>query len=164
MSSRKPPSPEPGTGKELRSSDRNQPWWHAGVRFECQGSGRCCVSRGAYGYVYVTLEDRRRIARHLKLPTATFTRKCCVKEAGIWKLRDFTASCRFLEGKSCGIYEARPTQCRTWPFWPETMSARAWSREVAAYCPGVGKGRVWSRAEVEALLREQEATENRYGS
>lgn len=162
MSSRKPKrKPE----KELRSSDRKTArWWHDGVRFECQGSGRCCVSRGAYGYVYVTLEDRRRIAKLLGVSTSVFTRKYCEKEAGIWKLRDFTASCRFLEGNRCGIYEARPTQCRTWPFWPETMGAKAWSREVAAYCPGVGKGRVWGRAEIERLLREQQASENRYGS
>lgn len=139
-------------------------WWHKGVRFECQGSGRCCVSRGAYGFVYVTIEDRRRIASLLGISTGAFTRKYCEQEGGIWKLRDFNENCRFLEGKRCGIYEARPTQCRTWPFWPETLSAKAWTREVAAYCPGVGKGRTWTRQEIEKALGEQEASENLYGT
>jgi len=53
-------------------------------------------------------------------------------------------TCRFLDPvtkKRCLVYEARPAQCRTWPFWPENMNARAWDREVVAFCPGVGKGR-----------------------
>lgn len=140
-------------------------WWHQGVRFECQGSGRCCVSRGQYGYVYLTIEDRRALARHLGLKTAAFTRRFCEREGGIWKLRDFNESCRFLEeGRKCGVYEARPTQCRTWPFWPETMSARAWAREVAAFCPGVGKGRTWAKREIEETLSRQKRSEQGYGT
>lgn len=139
-------------------------WWHKGVRFQCQGSGKCCVSRGQYGYVYVNADDRRRLARHLGIPMQTFTRRFCEREGGIWKLRDFDENCRFLDGKKCGVYEARPTQCRTWPWWPETMSAKSWSREVAAYCPGVGRGRVWSKAEIERNLRMQAKSEDAYGS
>ena len=157
------PKPAPKGRKEPRSGDQ-QRWWHEGVRFECQGSGRCCVSRGAYGYVYVTLEDRRRIAKLLGLGTRTFTLRYCEKENGIWKLRDFNENCRFLEGAKCGIYQARPTQCRTWPFWPETLGAKAWAREVAAYCPGVGKGRLWSREEIQGVLEAQKASENLYGT
>ena len=122
------------------------------------------MSRGQYGFVYVTLEDRRAIARLLRLPTNVFTKKFCERENGIWKLRDFNENCRFLDGKRCTIYEARPTQCRTWPWWPEVMGAKAWSQEVAAYCPGVGKGKTWSRQEIEKALDEQKRSEERYGS
>jgi Fe-S-cluster containining protein len=139
-------------------------WWHEGVRFECQGSGRCCVSRGQYGFVYLTIEDRRAMAKHLKFSTSAFTRKFCEKEGGIWKLRDFNENCRFLDGKMCGVYEARPVQCRTWPWWPEVMGAKAWAKEVAAYCPGVGKGRTWTREEIDENLRAQKQSESGYGS
>jgi Fe-S-cluster containining protein len=122
------------------------------------------VSRGQYGYVYVTLEDRRALARLLGLATGAFTRKYCEREGGIWKLRDFNENCRFLEGKRCGVYEARPTQCRTWPFWPETMTAKGWAREVAAFCPGVGRGRIWERHEIEDALKRQQRSEEQYGS
>jgi hypothetical protein len=115
-------------------------WWRDGVRFSCQGSGRCCVSRGAYGHVYLTLEDRRRLAAALGLPTREFTRRHCAKTDGLFHLNDPGPDCRFLEDRRCGVYEARPTQCRTWPFWPESMNPRAWTA-IAAYCPGVGKGR-----------------------
>jgi len=33
-------------------------WYADGIRFECQGSGKCCSSRGEYGFVYLTKGDR----------------------------------------------------------------------------------------------------------
>ena len=128
-------------------------WWKKGVQFECQGSGRCCVSRGEYGYVYLTLKDRRKLAGLFKLSTKEFTRQYCDKDSsGIWKISDFTSSCRFLKDKRCQVYEARPTQCRTWPFWPENMNAKTWNREITTFCPGVGKGRLYTKDEIQALL------------
>ena len=40
------------------------------------------------------------------------------------------------------------------------MSAKAWAKDVAAFCPGVGKGRVWTREEIDQLVKEQKAWEN----
>lgn len=130
-------------------------FWSEGIRFECQGSGKCCVSRGGYGYVYLSLADRKRLAGHLKITTREFTRKYCDKKDGWFFLREDSADCRFLEGRRCGVYEARPTQCRTWPFWPENMNPKVWQRDVAAFCPGVGKGRLVPAAEIEDSLSQQ---------
>jgi Fe-S-cluster containining protein len=130
-------------------------WWQDGIRFECQGSGKCCVSRGQYGYVYLTLKDRRALAKHFLLPTRSFTLKFCEKENGYWKLKGFTSACAFLKNKQCQVYLARPTQCRTWPFWPENMSAKAWDKEVKSYCPGVGKGEIWSAQKIQTQLTIQ---------
>jgi len=48
--------------------------------------------------------------------------------------------CSFLEGHGCSIHPAKPTQCRTFPFWPEIVERKAaWDR-TARYCPGIGKG------------------------
>ncbi len=132
-------------------------WREEGVRFACQGSGRCCVSRGAYGWVYLTLVDRQRLAQALGIPTRQFTREYCAKTDGLFHLRDDGPDCRFLVDRRCSVYEARPTQCRTWPFWPENMSAKAWTA-IAAECPGVGKGRVVPVEEIRRLLREQRAS------
>ena len=33
-----------------------------GIRFECQGSGNCCVSRGAYGFVYLSKRDIKKFS------------------------------------------------------------------------------------------------------
>lgn len=140
-------------------------FWENGIQFQCQGSGNCCVSRGGYGYVYMTLEDRRRMANHLKMKTKSFTAQYCDQEDGIWKLKESPNSdCTFLKDKRCSVYEGRPTQCRTWPFWPEILNAKTWSGEVAAGCPGVGRGRVWTKQEIELQIKEQIESENQYGS
>ncbi|HEX9893839.1 MAG TPA: hypothetical protein VGA78_07930, partial [Gemmatimonadales bacterium] len=86
--------------RALRAAGR-PPWWADGVRFECQETGRCCVSRDAYGYVYLTLEDRRRLAKHLRLTTLQFTRRHCRKTDGYFHLKDTSGPCRFLDGKRC---------------------------------------------------------------
>lgn len=128
-------------------------FWADGLRFECQGSGRCCTSRGEHGFVYLTREDRRRLATHLGVTTQELRRQHCAVTAGELHLKDPDKDCQFLTGTRCGVYEARPTQCRTWPFWPETMNARAWRKDVASFCPGVGKGRLWQRREIEELVQ-----------
>ncbi len=129
-------------------------WWQDGVRFACQGSGKCCVNYGTHGNVYVTRADRRRLAAELGIPTAKFTRQYCRKEHDAFLLDDPGPACRFLEGRRCGVYDARPTQCRTWPFWPENMKPKSWAK-VAAFCPGVGKGSVVSAETIAEILREQ---------
>ncbi len=140
-------------------------WWDSGIRFECQGSGQCCVSRDEYGYVYMTKEDRIRMAQALGLSTSAFTKQYCDKEDGIYHLVDGPEGrCHFLEGHRCGIYEGRPTQCRTWPFWPEVMNAKTWKKEVADFCPGVGQGKLWSKEEIQTQLRLQKESEENFGS
>ena len=144
------------TGKE---------WWREGVRFECTGSGKCCTSHGEYGFVYLNLEHRQRFAKVLGITTGEFTRKYCEKTGGIWHLKEDPKNpdCMFLKGKSCGIYEGRPTQCRTWPFWPEVMNAKSWAKDVKAFCPGVGRGELISGESIERQLREQLKSEEGWG-
>lgn len=134
-------------------------WWSEGIRFECQGSGNCCVSHGEYGFVYVTKEDRKNMAAQLGLKTAAFTKKFCNKTDGFFHLKDNGEDCVFLKNKRCTIYKSRPAQCRTWPFWPETMSAKAWKKDVVGFCPGVGKGRLWDADEIQKNLKLQKEWE-----
>lgn len=136
-------------------------WWSEGVRFECQGSGQCCLSRGEYGFVFLTREDRKRMADHLGLGLREFTKQYCDKTQGYYHLKEeeTRAECTFLKGKRCGIYEARPIQCRTWPFWPEVMNAKTWNKEVKGFCPGVGKGQIIPPEEIERQLNEQKRSE-----
>ncbi len=120
------------------------------------------MSRGEYGYVYLTKDDRKRMALHLGLKLSEFSKTYCDRTQGVWHLKEekSRAECTFLKGVKCGVYEARPTQCRTWPFWPEVMNAKTWAKEVAAFCPGVGKGKTWTKEEIEKNLADQTVSEN----
>ena len=126
-----------------------------GIRFECTGCGECCRARHGYGYIYVDLKERRRLAKPLGMSTAAFTRTHCQKTDGWHHLKDPSNNCHFLDGSRCTVYAARPGQCRTWPFWPENMSKKVWELEVKRDCPGVGQGKLHTREEIEAILAKQ---------
>lgn len=155
------------TQQDIQSAEASpqKEWWRSGVQFQCQGSGKCCTSHGEFGYVFLSPEDRARIAKLLNMRVSDFTKKYCEKTGGVWHLIEEKGKpdCLFLEGKRCGIYEARPSQCRTWPFWPEVMNAKSWQKDVVEFCPGVGKGRVVSGDEIEAILNAQIHSEKHLG-
>jgi Fe-S-cluster containining protein len=66
----------------------------------------------------------------------------------------------FLEGGKCSIYEVRPTQCRTYPFWPAIVRApQTWAKE-GEQCPGIGKGEVVDANEIDRQ-RELDIAERR---
>jgi len=132
------------------------PFYAQGLRFECTGCGECCRARnGKPSWVYVTIDERRRLAQHLKLSTSVFTRRYCEKSNGFFHLRSPTSDCVFLDGARCTVYAARPGQCRTFPFWRENMTQRVWEGQVARECEGVGRGRLWSPEEIELRLRDE---------
>jgi Fe-S-cluster containining protein len=145
-----------------------KPFYAEGIRFECQGSGKCCTSRGSYGYVYLNEADQKRMAKFFKLTVPAFLKKYCGTKDGWIYILDprelgYTdhkeGDCLFLDGNRCNVYEARPEHCRTWPFWPENMNPKTWNTEIAAFCPGVGKGKLHTREEIEAVLAEQKPKE-----
>ncbi len=134
---------------------KGKEFYKNGIRFGCKGDGKCCVSRGRYGYVYLSFNDRRRLARHFGISTAEFTEKYIEQEDGMYQLKYRDADCPFLADNRCSVYESRPWQCRTWPFWPENMDSRVWESEVQSTCPGAGKGRLYTAEEIEEILRKK---------
>ncbi len=122
----------------------------AELRFECQRSGNCCRRPG---YVYFSRDDVDAAARLLAVPRGEFVRRYLRLEAGQFVLDVDHGGCRFFDGHGCSIHDAKPLQCRAWPFWPELVrSQRAW-RSAARGCPGMGQGSPISRAELAELLR-----------
>lgn len=134
---------------------RGKRFYREGLRFQCQGDGKCCLSRGNYGYVYLSFNDRRRLARHFGLTLAVFTTRYAMKEDGLYRLQYTGRDCPFLQDNRCGVYDARPWQCRTWPFWPENMNEAVWEHEVVSYCPGAGKGRLYTADEIDDILAKK---------
>lgn len=131
----------PRRGKDERGPEAAEPWYGEGLRFECRPDcAACCVNHGTHTYVYLEGDDAERLAQHLKLDRELFHSRYTKHEDGNTLLRMEDPDCIFLEGKRCGVYEARPTQCRTFPFWPENMkSPERWSA-LRSFCPGIDQG------------------------
>ncbi|MCO5113499.1 MAG: YkgJ family cysteine cluster protein [Bdellovibrionaceae bacterium] len=139
-------------------------FYKKGLHFECQGSGKCCLSRGEYGYVYLTKSDAKRMAKVLELTVAEFKKQYCRVTGGVLHLiqPEDSINCVFLQDNRCSVYEGRPTQCRTWPFWPENMNPKAWKRDVINFCPGASvktKKSLKSPEVIAEQLKEQAASE-----
>ena len=64
--------------------------------------------------------------------------------------------CTFFDGESrrCTIYEARPTQCRTWPFWNSNLASDSAWKKAALDCPGMGHGNFVSLQDIENLAHK----------
>lgn len=109
------------------------------LRFECQpGCTECCRQKG---FVYLTEPDILRVAAYLGMTVKAFERKYVYRTRNRARLRvPAESNCHFLEGGGCSIHEAKPTQCRIFPFWPELVESRREWRKTARYCPGMGKG------------------------
>lgn len=125
--------------------DTNAEWYADGLRFKCTQCGGCCT--GAPGFVWFEDEEAQAMADHLGIDKREFYQRYTKRKMGRWTLDEVKYQkkqfdCVFLErdenGRGrCGIYQVRPTQCRTWPFWSGNLaSPRAWA-EAAQDCPGM---------------------------
>ena len=130
-------------------------FYEAGIRFGCQGDGKCCRNHGRHTFVYLSFSDRKRLAAHLKMTTQEFTKAYTRASGGLVHLKDEEHECPFFREDRCAAHEARPWQCRTWPFWPENMHPKVWERDVASFCPGVGSGKLYTAEEIVVILEKQ---------
>jgi Fe-S-cluster containining protein len=153
------------------SADRLPPdpgqaeWYARGLRFECTQCGRCCT--GPPGYVGVTAQEAQAIADRLGLTLDAFYAQHAQRTRDGWSLGEVKTEhgydCVFLDrttlpGRAvCGIYEDRPTQCRTFPWWPENLRTRRRWEALGRTCEGVGRGAV---VPIEAI-RVQRAIQQR---
>ena len=131
-------------------------FYKKGIRFKCQGTGRCCKSGKLDGYVYLTLEDCRQIANYLGLSTHKFIKRYAAKTKNEFHFKQLKLDCPFLKKNQCSIYKVRPFQCRTWPFWPENMKRDIWEQEVKKVCSGIGKGKLYTMHEIDEMLKNQQ--------
>lgn len=93
------------------------------------------------------------IARFLKLEAAEFVGTYIRRVLGDNALVELAnGDCVFWSPQGCRIYEVRPMQCRTFPFWQEYVrTPRGWL-EAARRCPGVNRGRLFLPAEIDHLV------------
>lgn len=113
------------------------PWYADGLHFECTGCGNCCT--GSPGYVWLNDEEIVKIAEYLKITIQEFSRRFLRLVNGNFSLLEnhHTFDCVFFKDKRCQIYPVRPTQCRTFPWWPKHLESREAWIEAAKYCEGI---------------------------
>lgn len=100
--------------------------------------GRCCT--GESGYIYVNKDEIKKIADVLKIDINELRVKYLFKKDYKYSIKELkyndSYECIFYDRESngCKIYDARPTQCKTFPFWDYYKSR---VDELKEECPGI---------------------------
>lgn len=134
----------------MKFFEKTPPWYITGLAFECLECGRCCAGPEE-GYVWATDEEIAHAAKFLNLGEKIF-RSQYVRRVGLRKSfreEKKTHNCVFIKDGRCTIYPARPTQCRTWPFWKSNLKAPDDWSWAAQRCAGVNRGKLFAFDEIQ---------------
>ena len=129
-------------------------WWNAGLYFSCVRCGASCGQ--VPGTVRFTKDELSAMARALDVTEEQFTRKYCWNKYSALSLRERSNyDCVFLknseDGPECKIYSVRPSQCSTFPFWPDILeSLHSWEM-YASSCPGMNSGEFHDSDEISRI-------------
>jgi hypothetical protein len=102
----------------------------------CQGN--CCI--GESGYIWVSPEEILAIADALSLSKEAFINNYLQKIRYRFTIKEVAYEngfgCIFFDRQKrmCSIYDVRPKQCRTFPFWEYFKDN---IDEVVSECPGI---------------------------
>ena len=111
--------------------------------FECLKCGECCAIPGE---VYLTLAEGEKIAKLLNMDVEEFVKKHMKKRWRQYVLNmPYRGGCVFWKDRKCMVYEARPEQCRTFPYWPELKASPENWKEIEKYCAGAKKAALNSK-------------------
>jgi Fe-S-cluster containining protein len=133
---------------------RNQTPYEKGLQFECTRCGKCCT--GFPGYVYLSEREITVIARHLMMEPSRFIKNYTkivriFGEPRLSLIEKEQFDCVFFN-EGCLVYEIRPYQCSSYPFWRRhIVSLREWNK-LGDFCPGINSGRLYSKEEIDYFL------------
>ncbi|MEM1023911.1 MAG: YkgJ family cysteine cluster protein [Myxococcota bacterium] len=107
------------------------------MRFECTRCGDCCRRPGI---VWLEAGELHRLARHLDRPPSRLRAELPV-------LFDADAESEYIEvgehgcpllgsNQSCSVDPVKPSQCATFPFWPELVDD---PKQMQRLCEGVDR-------------------------
>ncbi|MGJ0364707.1 YkgJ family cysteine cluster protein [Aliarcobacter cryaerophilus] len=102
-------------------------------------AGNCCI--GESGYIWINIVEIEALSKYLGLTLDSFREKYLFKVGYKYSIKEIElednsfACCFFdLEKRKCSIYDYRPAQCRTFPFWEYFKNNE---KEVYKECPAI---------------------------
>ena len=116
-------------------------------RFACHRCGHCCT--GGEGHVWLEDGEVEAMAAALDMTPEAFTERHVrtvpdPRTPGALRrtLRERDEGqggrCTLLEGNNhCSVYAARPSHCRTFPYWSSVMESADGFERARATCPGI---------------------------
>jgi hypothetical protein len=139
----------------MTTDGERQRFYRDGLKFSCSRCSSCC--RFDSGYVWLTRKDLESLSEGLGMTCGDVVKAFCrivdvgpVRQVSLDEQKNY--DCVFWKDGGCQVYEHRPVQCRTFPFWSSHLDTRDDWDMLAAHCPGVNIGEVHSAEEIERAL------------
>ena len=139
----------------------NGNFYSQGLRFSCQRCSACC--RYESGFVFLSNKDVTALKAALKLGHDDFMNLYCrwvPNDDGKSRLslkEKLNYDCVFWTKEvGCRVYEARPLQCVTFPFWPSVVKDEDSWEMTAMECPGMNQGVTHSPGAIEKLMSSRQ--------
>ena len=132
------------------------PFYAQGLRFSCTRCSACC--RHDSGYVFLSGKDVSILGAALDMEYGEFTKVYCrwiPSVNGTWQLslrEKSNFDCIFWTEEGCSVYEKRPLQCRSFPFWQSVVCDKRNWKMTAQGCPGMGRGSLHSTDSIKKWL------------
>ena len=135
----------------------NAPFYDSGLYFSCKRCSACC--RYDSGFVYLSENDILKLTAALEMERNALINKYC-RWVPDWQgnevlsLREKNNNDCILWENGCIVYNARPLQCVTFPFWESVVvSAHAWAM-AASGCPGMNSGELHTKSEIDEKINK----------
>jgi len=134
-------------------------FYENGLKFECTQCSKCC--RFDPGYVFLSYNDLDRLIAHFNISETEFIEKYCRKVnmgeyIRLSLIEKSNFDCIFWNNGGCEIYESRPLQCRSYPFWkPFLVNQNSWDAESES-CHGMNQSKNVSKEKIDQWLRLRE--------
>ncbi len=123
-----------------------------GLYFKCKQCGACCT--GSPGIIRVQQDEIEKIAGFLSVPVHEFIQEYIYSYGPGHSIREHPdGRCYFFDEK-CMIYNARPIQCRTFPFWFRHLRNEVNWIKISKECPGIGQGKYFSKEKILDIVRK----------
>lgn len=136
----------------------SSPWYADGLRFTCTQCGKCCT--GAPGFTWVSEVEADALSVRFGMDGEAFRARYTRL---VWRqgeqrrtlLEKRGGDCVFYKrGVGCTVYEQRPKQCGTWPFWGRIVFSREDWNDSAQECPGMNRGELHGAEKITAVAAD----------
>lgn len=130
-------------------------WFSEGLRFSCQQCGKCC--KGPGGYVWLTEEEAEVLAEVIGISKEVFFKKYLrTVQRQLSLIDNYRGDCILMDDDGrCKYYDQRPSQCKTFPWWPELVASPEIWESNPYRCPGIDVGRLFTEEEILENLKNQ---------
>ncbi|MCL2185117.1 MAG: YkgJ family cysteine cluster protein [Treponema sp.] len=133
-----------------------EPFFAKGLNFSCQRCSACC--RYDAGFVFLSETDLEKLTSLLKMERENLKKVYCRwvtdwdGERVLSLKEKANKDCIFWDS-GCTVYESRPLQCITFPFWSSIVDSPDCWEVAASGCPGINYGKLHTKEEIDNCIK-----------